>query len=37
MLPVIVTALHQARLLNRARSGRSVLYFRSALGDALLA
>jgi hypothetical protein len=32
-----LTALHAARLLNRARSGRSVLYFRSPLGDALLA
>jgi DNA-binding transcriptional ArsR family regulator len=31
-----LTALHCARLLNRARSGRSVLYFRSPLGDALL-
>lgn len=31
-----LTALHAARLLNRARSGRSVLYFRSPLGDALL-
>jgi DNA-binding transcriptional ArsR family regulator len=32
-----LTALHRARLLNRTRSGRSVLYFRSPLGDALLA
>jgi len=31
-----LTALHSARLLNRTRSGRSVLYFRSPLGDALL-
>jgi DNA-binding transcriptional ArsR family regulator len=31
-----LTALHAARLLNRTRSGRSVLYFRSPLGDALL-
>jgi len=31
-----LTALHRARLLNRARSGRSVLYFRSPLGDSLL-
>lgn len=31
-----LTALHGARLLNRTRSGRSVLYFRSPLGDALL-
>lgn len=31
-----LTALHAARLLNRTRSGHSVLYFRSALGDALL-
>jgi DNA-binding transcriptional ArsR family regulator len=30
-----LTALHNARLLNRARTGRSVLYFRSPLGDAL--
>lgn len=32
-----LTALHGARLLNRVRSSRSVLYFRSPLGDALLA
>jgi DNA-binding transcriptional ArsR family regulator len=32
-----LTALYDARLLNRSRSGRSVLYFRSPLGDALLA
>jgi DNA-binding MarR family transcriptional regulator len=31
-----LTALHAARLLNRTRSGRCVLYFRSPLGDALL-
>lgn len=31
-----LTALYGARLLNRTRSGRSVLYFRSPLGDALL-
>jgi DNA-binding transcriptional ArsR family regulator len=31
-----LTALHRARLLNRVRSNRSVLYFRSPLGDALL-
>jgi DNA-binding transcriptional ArsR family regulator len=31
-----LTALYQGRLLNRTRSGRNVLYFRSPLGDALL-
>jgi DNA-binding transcriptional ArsR family regulator len=31
-----LTALHRGRLLNRTRNGRSVLYFRSTLGDALL-
>jgi hypothetical protein len=31
-----LTALHAARLLNRTRCGRSMRYFRSSLGDALL-